>query len=88
MRSKAKFHKNPKVFKDYFSFRSLKYSNNRPNYPEKLYRYLLGECREKKIAWDAGTGNGQTAQKLSMFFQKVYATDASNFQILKFSLYY
>jgi len=82
MRFRAKFKKNPKAFKDYFSSQSFQYSVNRPKYPEKLFRYLIGECRERKLAWDAGTGNGQAANELSRFFEKVYATDASSSQIL------
>jgi len=82
MRFKAKFHKNPKVFKDYFSSQSIQYANHRPKYPEKLYRYLLGECRERKLAWDVGTGNGQAAHKLSNYFDTVFATDASSSQII------
>ncbi len=79
---KARFHKNPKVIKDYFSIQSLQYSQYRPNYPEKLYRYLLSECRDRKLAWDAGTGNGQAAKKLSIYFEQVCATDISSSQIL------
>ncbi|GIT63093.1 MAG: hypothetical protein Ct9H300mP21_06390 [Pseudomonadota bacterium] len=30
----------------------------------------------------AGTGNGQSAQKLALYFDQVYATDASSTQIL------
>ena len=80
---KAKFHKNPKAFKDYFSSQSTQYSIYRPRYPERLFSYLLGECRDRKLAWDVGTGNGQAAQSLSLYFDKVYATDASSSQIFK-----
>jgi len=82
MRFKAKLKKNPKAFKDYFSSQADQYAINRPKYPEKLYRYLIGECRGRKLAWDVGTGNGQAANGLSRFFEKVYATDASSSQIL------
>jgi len=82
MRLKAKFHKNPKAFKDNFSIQSSAYAAYRPLYPETLFRYLVGECREHKLAWDAGTGNGQAAQGLALHFDKVYATDASSKQIL------
>ena len=81
MRFKAKFHKHPKSFKDNFSSQSVNYLANRPGYPEKLFRFLAGECRECKLAWDAGTGNGQAAQKLALHFEDVYATDASSNQI-------
>ena len=82
MRLKAKFHKNPKAFKDNFTTQSKAYAAYRPLYPETLFRYLAGECREHKLAWDAGTGNGQSAQKLALYFDQVYATDASSTQIL------
>ena len=81
MRFKAKFHKNPKSFKDNFSSQSANYVAYRPSYPEKLFRFLAGECPQCKLAWDAGTGNGQAAQKLSLHFEEVYATDASSTQI-------
>ena len=79
---KAKLLKKPNVIRDYFSTQSLKYSQHRPIYPEKLFRYLLSECKDRKLAWDAGTGNGQAAKKLSIYFDQVYATDISNSQIL------
>ena len=82
MRSNAKYHKNPKAFKDNFSTRSSVYTADRPNYPDTLFRYLVGECRDHKLAWDAGSGNGQAAQKLALHFDKVYATDASYAQIV------
>lgn len=81
MRFKAKFNKNPKAFKDNFSTQSSAYATHRPQYPDKLYSYLVGECRERKLAWDAGSGNGQAAQKLALHFDRVYATDASSAQI-------
>ena len=79
---KARLFKKPKLIKDYFSIQSLQYSKYRPTYPKKLYRYLLSECRDRKLAWDVGTGNGQAAKKLSIYFDKVCATDISNSQIL------
>ena len=82
MRFKAKFHKYPKAFKDNFSTESATYSSYRPQYPDVLFRYLAGECRERKLAWDAGTGNGQAARKLNLYYDQVYATDASYAQIL------
>lgn len=82
MRFNAKFHKNPKAFKDNFSTQSAAYAAHRPHYPDTLFRYLLGECRDHKLAWDAGSGNGQAAQKLALHFDRVYATDASSAQIV------
>ena len=68
---KARLFKKPKLIKDYFSIQSLQYSKYRPTYPKKLYRYLLSECRDRKLAWDVGTGNGQAAKKLSIYFSKI-----------------
>ena len=81
MRFKAKFHKNPKSFKDKFTSQSTNYAAYRPGYPENLFRFLAGECRKCDLAWDVGTGNGQAAQKLALHFEEVYATDASSSQI-------
>ncbi len=81
MRFKAKFHKNPKAFKDNFSTQTTIYASHRPQYPDVLFRYLAGECRERKLAWDAGTGNGQAARKLALHYDQVYATDASTAQV-------
>ena len=78
---KAKFHKNPKYFKDNFSSQSDNYATYRPCYPEIMFRFLAGECRGSKLAWDAGTGNGQAAHKLALHFEEIYATDASSNQI-------
>ncbi len=35
----------------------------------------------RRLAWDCGTGNGQAAQGLSRYFEKVIATDASEAQL-------
>lgn len=68
--------------KDNFSSQAAQYALYRPDYPEALYRYILGLCKERKNAWDCGTGNGQVATKLSEYFDKVYATDISEKQLL------
>ena len=70
MRFKAKFHKNPKSFKDNFTSQSTNYAAYRPGYPENLFRFLAGECRKCNLAWDVGTGNGQAAQKLALHFER------------------
>ena len=81
MNFNTKYTKHPKIFRDRFSTQSLLYSTYRPSYPESLFRYLVGECRACKLAWDVGTGNGQAAHKLASHFETVYATDASKAQL-------
>ena len=41
----------------------------------------MNHVKEKKLAWDCGTGNGQSAGILSNYFEKVFATDISQAQI-------
>ncbi|MDQ2718787.1 MAG: class I SAM-dependent methyltransferase [Bacteroidota bacterium] len=67
--------------KDNFSTQAFLYSRFRPGYPQQLYDFLLQLLSEKKAAWDCGTGNGQVAEKLSQYFEKVYATDISTNQL-------
>lgn len=67
--------------KDNFSTQAKIYAKYRPGYPEKLFEYLSGLCVNKSLAWDCGTGNGQSAVILSKYFEKVYATDISKKQI-------
>lgn len=67
--------------KDNFSKQAHLYSRFRPDYPQQLYDFLLDYLSDKKTAWDCGTGNGQVATKLSSYFEKVFATDASFGQI-------
>lgn len=69
--------------KDNFSSQSANYARYRPQYPQSLFDYILEKTPERKLAWDCGTGNGQTAYILSRYFDKVYASDISSKQILK-----
>lgn len=57
------------------------YAQYRPEYPQALFDYILGFVKEKKLAWDCGTGNGQSAKVLSNYFEKIFATDISQKQI-------
>jgi len=68
-------------FKDHFSTQSADYAKYRPRYPKALYDFLFSHTKEKKIAWDVATGNGQVAIELAEQFEKVIATDASESQI-------
>ncbi len=72
---------NPKVPGDVFSDVADDYVKYRTSYPDELIRYVLVYVRGRAIAWDCATGNGQTAQKLAAFFEKVYATDVSEKQL-------
>ncbi len=68
--------------KDRFSKHANQYVQFRPSYPPKLYEFIYSHLLQFETAWDAGTGNGQAAQELSKKFQKVFATDISNKQLL------
>ena len=67
--------------KDNFSKQSDLYSRFRPGYPGQLFDFLFPLVPDKQAAWDCGTGNGQVAVKLSVYFNEVYATDLSSAQI-------
>ena len=67
--------------KDNFSSGSDKYAQYRPTYPDAFITFLQSLLPVKENAWDCATGNGQVAQKLSHFFNKVYATDISQSQL-------
>ena len=69
--------------KDLFSKQSDLYARYRPTYPKELYDYILSFVKEKNIAWDCATGNGQAAVVLADYFKKVIATDISAAQIDK-----
>jgi ubiquinone/menaquinone biosynthesis C-methylase UbiE len=67
--------------KDNFSKQSDTYAKYRPVYPQELFDCITGFVPSKKLVWDCGTGNGQTAAVLCKYFEKVYATDISKNQI-------
>ena len=69
--------------KDLFSKQSDLYARYRPTYPKELYDHILSFVKEKNIAWDCATGNGQAAVILADHFKKVIATDISASQIEK-----
>jgi SAM-dependent methyltransferase len=68
-------------FKDHFSDASARYAEFRPTYPDALFVWLAGLCREHDCAWDCATGSGQAAMGLAPHFRQVVATDASSEQI-------
>ena len=67
--------------KDNFSTQSKDYAIYRPGYPEALFQFILGMVKEKKLALDVATGNGQVAVALSPYFEKVHAIDISEKQL-------
>src|SRR5688572_23530546 len=67
--------------KDLFSNQSDLSLRYRPDYPHALFDYILSYVKEKNIAWDCATGNGQAAIVLAGHFKKVFATDISDAQI-------
>jgi SAM-dependent methyltransferase len=68
-------------FKDHFSKHAGQYVRARPHYPPELFEYLSSLCKERKLAWDCGTGNGQAATGLAPWFEKIIATDPSAEQL-------
>ncbi len=68
-------------FKDLFSRQSADYSKFRPTYPTELFEYLATLVDKRDLAWDVGTGNGQSAVMVANHFSRVVATDPSIKQI-------
>ncbi len=68
-------------FKDHFSNSADAYSQYRPGYPSALFEYLASLTPYHDMAWDCATGSGQAAIRLTEWFERVIATDASGTQI-------
>jgi len=69
------------TFNDNFSKQASIYAQYRPSYPHELYDYLSELTPAHELAWDCGTGNGQSAIHLADFYESVYASDPSEAQI-------
>lgn len=69
------------AFHDHFSGHAAAYARHRPRYPEALFAFLAAEAPGRALAWDAGTGNGQSAVALAAHFDRVVATDPSAEQV-------
>lgn len=69
------------TYEDHFSGHAESYAKHRPRYPEELYTWLASLPRQRALAWDAGTGNGQVATALASHFARVIATDPSADQL-------
>lgn len=68
-------------FKDHFSDRAAGYAVHRPTYPDAFFARVTSLARERTLALDCGTGNGQAARGLAGNFERVVAIDASSEQI-------
>ena len=68
-------------FKDHFSAHAAGYAGARPGYPDELFEWLALQCPRRRLAWDAGCGNGQASVALAGFFEEVYATGAAVFHV-------
>jgi ubiquinone/menaquinone biosynthesis C-methylase UbiE len=62
---------------DLFGDRADDYARSRPTYPEALFTLLERLAPARDLAWDCGTGSGQTARSLARGFERVLATDSS-----------
>jgi len=71
------------VAKDKFSDQASYYAAYRPGYPEELIEYVVGFVKNKDLAWDCATGNGQVASLLAKHFKRILATDISQNQLAK-----
>jgi SAM-dependent methyltransferase len=69
------------TFKDHFSRDSKGYAEFRPKYPQEVFAWLASVSPGRKLAWDAGTGNGQAAVALAEHFERVIASDPSEKQL-------
>ncbi len=70
-----------RAFEDHFALGSALYAKSRPCYPVALSAWLAEQAPQCKLAWDAGTGSGLLAHQLNSYFERVYATDASQAQL-------
>jgi SAM-dependent methyltransferase len=64
-------------FSDHYSSIASRYASFRPGYPPALFAWLASVARDRRRAWDCGTGSGQAAASLADHFAHVVATDPS-----------
>ncbi len=64
-----------------FNDKSKLYKSARPLYPTGIYEHFSQHCQSTDLVWDCACGNGQAAESLAKFFDKVIATDISEQQI-------
>ncbi len=60
-----------------FDARAEAYASFRPQYPDSLFAWLAGHCRERRRVLDLACGNGQASRSLPRHFDQVLACDAS-----------
>lgn len=65
----------------FFDDKSDIYRNSRPTYNKALLEFVSSLPKDRELAWDCATGNGQAAVGLAHYFSKVIATDVSPSQI-------
>ena len=68
-------------FQDHFSSAASEYAQARPHYPAELFDWIALIAPARRLAWEAGCGNGQATRDLAKRFARVYATDPSRAQI-------
>jgi SAM-dependent methyltransferase len=68
--------------KDNFSTQSKAYATFRPRLPAEVYDFIFQYVHDFDLAWDVGTGNGQTAVELAKRFKQVFASDISENQLM------
>jgi ubiquinone/menaquinone biosynthesis C-methylase UbiE len=69
------------MVKDNFSQQSKDYAAFRPKLQQEVYGFVIQHVQQFDLAWDVGTGNGQTAVALSKVFKQVVGTDISENQL-------
>jgi SAM-dependent methyltransferase len=69
------------AFPDHFSAGAADYASYRPSYPPALFRWLASVAPDRRVAWDCGTGSGQTAVALAEHVGLVVGTDPSTSQL-------
>lgn len=57
------------------------YAEQRPHYPDSIFRWIASQAPDQNLCWDAACGNGQASLGLADFFATVIATDLSSNQI-------
>ncbi|CAA0842832.1 S-adenosyl-L-methionine-dependent methyltransferases superfamily protein [Striga hermonthica] len=62
-------------------YMSKQYSEGRPSYPQQLFDFIASKTLSHDLAWDVGTGNGQSARSLANIYKNVIATDKSPRQL-------
>jgi SAM-dependent methyltransferase len=66
---------------DRFGPAARAYATFRPRYPDLLFDRIVSLTARHDLAWDCGTGSGQSAVKLGDRFDRVIATDSSAGQL-------